>query len=340
MPMLAPVTPVKHLVVSTARPFIARAAQRPCLFVLHSDFRQCSTAPSMDPCPLLQRGGKQAREQKAATVASGRPDVKHFKDVERALVVKPHARLAPPASSPEWSMPHTIWSKDSLSSVAVTHEKPEGVVDRAAYLAVQSMRTAFDLFSGYSWGRRFGTLDESAWLRRIIFLETVAGVPGIVGGMVRHLHSLRLMRKDQGWIHTLLSEAENERMHLMIALTLRKPGPLFRAAVVVAQGVFTPTFGLIYLMSPRFCHRFVGYLEEEAVKTYTGLLEEIDGGNLPMFATLSAPEVARTYYRLPKDASLRDVFACIRADESHHREVNHSFAGLQTTDANPFPPGY
>ena len=27
---------------------------------------------------------------------------------------------------------------------------------------------------------------------------------------VRHLHSLRLMRRDGGWIHTLLEEAENE----------------------------------------------------------------------------------------------------------------------------------
>ncbi len=39
---------------------------------------------------------------------------------------------------------------------------------------------------------------------RIIFLETVAGVPGMVAAMVRHLHSLRLMRRDHGWIHTLL----------------------------------------------------------------------------------------------------------------------------------------
>lgn len=28
--------------------------------------------------------------------------------------------------------------------------------------------------------------------------------------MVRHLHSLRRMQRDHGWIHTLLEEAENE----------------------------------------------------------------------------------------------------------------------------------
>lgn len=40
--------------------------------------------------------------------------------------------------------------------------------------------------------------------RRIIFLETVAGVPGMVAAMTRHLHSLRRMQRDYGWIHTLL----------------------------------------------------------------------------------------------------------------------------------------
>lgn len=29
---------------------------------------------------------------------------------------------------------------------------------------------------------------------------------------MRHMRSLRSMRRDNGWIHTLLEEAENERM--------------------------------------------------------------------------------------------------------------------------------
>jgi hypothetical protein len=63
----------------------------------------------------------------------------------------------------------------------------------------------------------------------------LAGVPGMVAGMLRHLRSLRLMRRDAGWINTLLAEAENERMHLLTFLELRKPGRLFRGAVLVAQ---------------------------------------------------------------------------------------------------------
>ena len=34
-------------------------------------------------------------------------------------------------------------------------------------------------------------------------------------------------------------------------------------------------FGLGYFIAPRVCHRIVGYIEEEAVKTYTHCIEEI-----------------------------------------------------------------
>lgn len=61
-------------------------------------------------------------------------------------------------------------------------------------------------------------MTEKKWLNRVVFLETVAGVPGFVAAMHRHLRSLRGLKRNQGWIHTLLEEAENERMHLLTFL--------------------------------------------------------------------------------------------------------------------------
>ena len=48
------------------------------------------------------------------------------------------------------------------------------------------------------------TMTERKWLNRCIILESVAGVPGMVGGMARHLRSLRTLNRDNGWIHHLL----------------------------------------------------------------------------------------------------------------------------------------
>jgi len=95
---------------------------------------------------------------------------------------------------------------------------------------VRSVRGGFDMVSRYD----PKTMNERDWLNRIVFLETVAGVPGMVGGMVISLKSLRTLEKDHGWIHHLLQEAENERMHLFIFLTMRNPGIFFRVSIATS----------------------------------------------------------------------------------------------------------
>ena len=130
-----------------------------------------------------------------------------------------------------------------------------GLVDRLADMSVRVMRSGFDFFSGYTFKCRFSSLDEGTALRRCIFLETVAGVPGMAAAAGRHFQSLRLMKRDQGWIHTLLEEAENERMHLMTFMELKKPGWIFRGGVIATQFFFTLGFCTAYLISPHFCHR-------------------------------------------------------------------------------------
>jgi len=69
-------------------------------------------------------------------------------------------------------------------------------------------------------------------------LETVAAVPGMVGGAVQHLHSLRKLKDDDGWIHILLEEAENERMHLLTFIEVAKPSWFERWLIIIAQGCF------------------------------------------------------------------------------------------------------
>ncbi|KAK2161627.1 hypothetical protein LSH36_113g05031 [Paralvinella palmiformis] len=234
-----------------------------------------------------------------------------------------------------YTLPHPIWSTKEVHSVKVTHKTPKGLLDWFAYLTIKSLRVSYDLVSGYN--RR--TRDEALWLNRIVFLETVAGVPGMVAAMVRHLHSLRKMRRDHGWIHTLLEEAENERMHLMTALQLKNPSLMFKGVVLAAQGAFVTWFGIFYLIAPRYCHRFVGYLEEEAVRTYTKCLKDIEDGAISHWKTKPAPQIAVNYWNLAPTATMKDVILAIRADEAHHRVVNHTLASMNKDDFNPYKPG-
>jgi hypothetical protein len=47
-------------------------------------------------------------------------------------------------------------------------------------------------------------MDDKQWMARIIFLESIAGVPGMVAGVLRHLKSLRGLKRDSGWIRAPL----------------------------------------------------------------------------------------------------------------------------------------
>jgi len=191
------------------------------------------------------------------------------------------------------------------------HHKPNGFSDQFALVLTKSMRFFADTF----FARRYG--------HRAVVLETVAAVPGMVGGVLQHLRALRRMESDKGWIRTLLDEAENERMHLMTFINYAQPTLLERLIILLAQGVFFNGFFLLYLLSPRTAHRVVGYFEEEAIHSYTEYLNDVDSGIIP---NAPAPKIAIDYWKLASDSRLRDVIIVVREDESHHRDVNHEFA--------------
>nr|TKR79145.1 hypothetical protein D5086_0000274840 [Populus alba] len=203
--------------------------------------------------------------------------------------------------------PWETYSAD-LSINLTKHHAPVTFLDKMAYWTVKSLRWPTDLF----FQRRYGC--------RAMMLETVAAVPGMVGGMLLHCKSLRRFEHSGGWIKTLLDEAENERMHLMTFMEVAKPRWYERALVITVQGVFFNAYFLGYLISPKFAHRMVGYLEEEAIHSYTEFLKELDKGNIK---NVPAPAIAIDYWRLPPNSTLRDVVEVVRADEAHHRDVNH-----------------
>ncbi len=217
---------------------------------------------------------------------------------------------------------------DAAEDAPPVHHAPSGVSDHLALGFTKLLRLLADTF----FAKRYG--------HRAVVLETVAAVPGMVGGTIQHLTSLRRMVDDDGWIRTLMEEAENERMHLMTFIQIAKPTIYERLVVLLAQWIFYIGFFLLYLVSARTAHRVVGYFEEEAVLSYTQYLQEIDEGRLP---NVPAPAIAKHYWKLPDDATLRDVVRVVRADEAHHRDINHGFSSklagepLDYAEAAPYP---
>ena len=102
-----------------------------------------------------------------------------------------------------------------MKTIHVEHRTPKDFSDRIAINLVRLLRWGTDIATGYhhdveepkkaSDGNAVVEktkpyrMSERKWLIRFLFLESVAGVPGMVAGMVRHLNSIRQLRRDNGW---------------------------------------------------------------------------------------------------------------------------------------------
>lgn len=213
-----------------------------------------------------------------------------FDDVEQ---VKPHIKMRPE------HFRHT----------------PHGLRDKIAKALVHlSAESASFLFQ-----TRYG--------HRAVVLETIASVPGMVGGFFQHLKSLRFIRDDNGWIKALLDEAENERMHLLIYSEIAKPTAFERALIIIVQVLFCIIYFFLYLLSPRTAHRVVGYFEEEAIHSYERYLSLVHDGT---HENVPATALAKSYWNLMDDARLTDMIEVTITDEMLHRDVNHRFSDDRT----------
>ena len=195
------------------------------------------------------------------------------------------------------------------------------MVERIRETLAMSMTKCFRFVADTFFAKRYG--------HRAVVLETVAGVPGIVAGVWLHLKSLRKMKTGYGPdIREMLSEAENERMHLMFFIEIAKPNWFERYLVLFAQLIFMIFYFILYVIDYKTAHRMIAYFEEEAVKSYTdylGLVERGEVENVP------APRLAIQYYEMGSNAKLSDLIRHVRADEQHHSEVNHKYANGNTS---------
>ena len=229
---------------------------------------------------------------------------------------------------------HGHYTADELD-VKLTHLEPKGLRDSLALNSTKAIKVLFDTATG--WKHEHITVDNI--MNRVIYLETIAAVPGMVAAIVRHFKSLRTMQPDGGMLQMFLEEANNERMHLLTFVRMKDPNMFFRFMVLAGQVGFGSIFSLAYMISPKFCHRFVGYVEEEACSTYTKIIKAIeeapDGTDLAAWRTELAPSLAIAYWKLGEKGTVLDMMYVVRADEAEHRDVNHLFCGLKRGQCNP-----
>lgn len=108
--------------------------------------------------------------------------------------------------------PHPVYTEEEINKIVIAHRKAKTWSDWTALGTVRLLRWGLDLATGYrhdhevAKGNRTpgnahqkAMMTERKYMIRNVFLESIAGVPGMVGGMLRHLHSMRRMKRDNGW---------------------------------------------------------------------------------------------------------------------------------------------
>lgn len=97
-----------------------------------------------------------------------------------------------------------------MKSIIVAHREAKDWSDWVALSVMRVFRFGMDTATGYGHSEKqvakstppkkgWFAMTERKWLIRFLFLESVAGVPGMVAASIRHLHSMRRLKRDNGW---------------------------------------------------------------------------------------------------------------------------------------------
>ena len=197
---------------ASARPTVTALVQKGSAARLSQVTHILNTSPTVyfNPCAgcsLNQRSGLLSKRQ-FSTTPHARLQEKYFPPPDKSENIK----ITPPA----WH--HPIYTEGQMMAIKVAHRQAQNWSDWTAMAMMRIARWGMDTATGYSHpteeaknrGSYMGLarikswlspspMTERKWLIRFLFLESVAGVPGMVAGSVRHLHSIRRLRRDNGW---------------------------------------------------------------------------------------------------------------------------------------------
>ena len=124
----------------------------------------------------------------------------HFRNATGAhpLAIE-RKRVDPVTESGEWINPthNHVWSDAELDKVLSSQPRhqPENLAERLVNGVLKGAYWTFNSVTGY---KAADPTPESVAFR-LIYLESIAGVPGMVAAQHRHFRSLRNMDRDYGW---------------------------------------------------------------------------------------------------------------------------------------------
>ncbi|GAB4813274.1 hypothetical protein N2152v2_000320 [Parachlorella kessleri] len=230
---------------------------------------------------------------------------------------------------------HQVYTKDYLVSVTPSHHNPNKIYEALGWYWHVAVRTVVWLLTGiFAVGADGPT--ESQLASRIQFFASAGQAVGAAGALANHLKSAVFARSDNGWVHTLLAEAECLRAHMGTIVMVETPSFVTRIIFLGVQAQVFVQYFLVYLLAPGVAHAYSAYRAEEQLFNYSQAIRLIERGNFRKWRNTHAPDLARAYYALPAGSTFQDVLLRLRADEACIHHMNMVFAQLWPGSRNPF----
>ena len=207
-----------------------------------------------------------------------------------------------------------------------------------------SMTLLEDDVSGIDSKKEAGHMTARQYMIRNVFLESVRRCSRHgCGHASPPPFQMRRMKRDNGWIETLLEESFNERMHLT-HIPQNGGARLVHETYGIGSGkVCSSTPFSQHISSPHGQH--IDLLDSWKKRPSSPILGSFKTWTLVAYRSgkrcqlLTLPSL--TGICLEGHRTMRDLLLYIRADESKHREVNHTLANLdQKLDPNPYNSKY
>lgn len=198
---------------ASARPTAAAVVNKRAVATISQAIRSLDSAAPASiqaclSCPLVQRPRLSQNRHFTNSTPAHSAEKEYFPPPKQTENI----RYTPPA----WH--HPVYTEGQMTDIVVAHRETKKWSDWVALGMVRLLRFGMDTATGYSHPSEeakkqawplgltkvrswFGpsSMTERKWLMRFLFLESVAGVPGMVAASVRHLHSLRRLKRDNGW---------------------------------------------------------------------------------------------------------------------------------------------
>jgi len=212
--------------------------------------------------------------------------------------------------------------------------EPQSNSEKWARKIVNGWIYIVDVMSGFKYEEK----TKAIWISKLVLTHMFLPNHSLAGAMVYHTKSVCNPGRDTATVSWYLANADNLRHSFVALLEIKNPNLFYRLATSLAQLIDLAYWAISMFPAPRWNHRMVAYMLEDAIVVLNKCIAEIEAPNSSVGSWKSekAPQFAVDYYGLKDgESSVKDMLIAIREETYKHLVLNHVIASISNDEMRP-----